>query len=211
MKDRVTAAETANRGKRLYDPVETRRRILDTAAGAFQARGYHATGMHEIMRDGRVTGGALYHHFPTKKALGLAVIRERVAPAVEETWIVPVRSAATAQAGILAVFEQIAADLERRGAVMGCPLNNLAHELSLADSDFRAAMDAIFTAWRDAIAERLRSEPVAAGSGDRDADALATFVVASYSGAMALAKTGQDAGRLRASARQLARLLPGPD
>ncbi|MGG2362649.1 TetR family transcriptional regulator, partial [Salmonella enterica] len=83
----------------------------------FQRRGYHATGMHDLMRQAGVTGGALYHHFPTKKALGLAVIAERVARQVQETWIDPVVAAPTAAAGIRAVLADIIAGLDARGAV----------------------------------------------------------------------------------------------
>jgi AcrR family transcriptional regulator len=189
--------------KRSYDPAETRRRVLDVAAEAFQSRGYHATAMHDIMRDAGVTGGALYHHFPTKKALALAVIRERVAQEVEETWIEPIKSAETAVAGILTVFHRIGASLENRGAVAGCPLNNLALELSLADPEIRTAMQDLFDRWRLAIAQKFRAEQQAGRLENLDPEALATLVVAAYSGAMALAKAGQDAAPLAACARQL--------
>jgi AcrR family transcriptional regulator len=102
---------------RSNDPEAMRRRVLDVAAAAFQTRGYHSTSTHDIMREAGVTGGALHHHFPTKKALGLAVIRDRVAQAVEQTWIEPIRSAPTAAAGISQVFEQIAATIDARGTV----------------------------------------------------------------------------------------------
>ena len=91
-----------------------------------------------------MTGGALHHHFPTKKSLGLAVIRERVAQAVEATWIAPVRATRSAAEGMLAAFDAIAASVDERGRIVGCPLNNLAIELALADPDFQAAVGAIF-------------------------------------------------------------------
>ena len=128
----------ADKRRRSNDPKAMRRRVLDVAARAFQARGYHATSTHDIMREAGVSGGALHHHFPTKKALALAVIRERVAQAVEETWIEPLRSARTAADGIADVFGRIAATLDDRGRVLGCPLNNLALELALPDPSSRA-------------------------------------------------------------------------
>jgi AcrR family transcriptional regulator len=200
--------ETASGRKRSYDPNGTRQRVLDVTAEAFQSRGYHGTGMHDLVREAGVTGGALYHHFPTKKALGLAVIRDRVAQEVEETWIEPIRSAPDALEGIAAVFDRIGAGL-RRGAVSGCPLNNLVLELSLADPEFRAAMAAVFDAWRTAIAARLRADQAAGRLAPVDADELAAFVVAAYSGAMAQAKAQQDATPLEACARQLMRSLEG--
>jgi len=58
---------------RTNDPAGVRKRVLDATAGAFQSRGYYSTSTHDIVREAGVTGGALHHHFPTKKALGLAV------------------------------------------------------------------------------------------------------------------------------------------
>jgi hypothetical protein len=91
--------------------------------------------------------------------------------------------------------------------VRGCPLNNLALELSLMDTDFRAAMGEIFTDWRAALAQALRSE-MGSGASRREAEELASFVVAAYSGAMAMAKAAQDSGPLKACARRLVELVP---
>jgi AcrR family transcriptional regulator len=192
--------------RRSYDPAAMRTRILDVASAAFQARGYHSTSTHDIMRDAGITGGALHHHFPTKKSLGLAVIQERIAPAIDETWINPVRRAPTVLDGILRVFEDIAEAVDKRGKVLGCPLNNLAIELSLADSEFQAAVGQVFLAWKEAIADKLQADrpPAAVAISP---DELGTFVVASYSGAIAMAKAQQSSEPLRTCARQLASLL----
>lgn len=193
--------------KRIRNPEAMRRRLLDVAAEAFQSHGYHSTSMHDVMRLARATGGAVYHHFPSKKALGLAVIRERVAKAVEETWIEPVKSAREAREGILAVFRQLIAELDQREAVLGCPLNNLALELSLADPEFQIAVQEVFENWRIAIAQKLRSDKSRGRLKNVEPEGFATFVVASLSGAMALAKANQNAKALRACARQFARIM----
>jgi AcrR family transcriptional regulator len=180
---------------------------MDVAAEAFQSRGYHSTSTHDIMRGAGVTGGALHHHFRSKKALALAVIRERIAKAVEQTWIEPVKSARTAADGILRVFEQIAESLDERGVILGCPLGNLAIELSLADPDFRNAIRAVFEHWQQAITQKLRADRAAGTLGDLDPETFGTFVVASYSGAIAIAKAEQAADPLKACARQLADIM----
>jgi AcrR family transcriptional regulator len=199
--------EARVRKGRTNDPAAMRRRVLDAAAAAFQIRGYHSTSTHDIIREAGVTGGALHHHFPTKKALALAVIRDRVAQAVEETWIEPIRSAPTAAAGIAQVFEQIAAAIDARGTVLGCPLNNLALELSLADPEFRHAMQSVFDFWQRAIAEKLGADQAAGALKTGDPEQLATFIVAAYSGAMAMAKARQSSEPLGTCARQLAAFL----
>lgn len=185
------------RKRRTNDPEGMRRRVLDVAEDSFQARGYHASSLGDLMAAAGVTGGALHHHFPTKKALALAVIEERVAAAVQETWIDPVLAAPSAREGVRAVFEAVAAELEQQGYVRGCPLNNLAHELSLADDEFREALARIFTHWRGAIADKIRADQLDGGEGGTDPERFAALTVAAYSGAMSMAKTSQDAGVLR--------------
>ncbi len=195
------------RRRRVNDPDALRGRLLDAAAATFHARGYEATTMQDVMRLAGATGGATYHHFPTKKALGLAVIRDRVATSIEETWLAPIRSARTTIDGVLTIFAQVIAELEHRGAVVGCPLNNLALELSLADPEFRSAVSAIFASWQSAIADRIREEQAGGGLEGADPDELATFIVAAYSGAMALAKASQSSAPLKSCAVQLARVM----
>jgi TetR/AcrR family transcriptional regulator, transcriptional repressor for nem operon len=193
--------------KRTNDPQAMRRRVLDVAALAFQSGGYHSTSTHDIMREAGVTGGALHHHFPTKKAIALAVLRERVAQAVEQTWIAPVRSARTVADGIRDIFAGTVAALDDRGRVLGCPLNNLALELSLADPDLRNEIETIFDRWREAITGKLRADGAAGTEQSAPAEDLATLVVATYSGAMAMAKAEQSTAPLKVCARQLAALL----
>ena len=199
--------EPAHKRRRSNDPEAMRSRVLDAAALAFQARGYHATSTHDIIRAAGVTGGALHHHFPTKKALGLAVIRERVAPAVEQTWIEPLRSARTAADGIAEVFARIAGRLDDRGKVVGCPLNNLALELSLADPEFQSAVQNVFEDWQAAITQRLRADQAAGAMKTADPAGLAAFIVASCSGAMAMAKAAQSSEPLKRCAQQLAAVV----
>lgn len=175
-----------------------RGRILDAAFNLFQEQGYNASSVHQIAARAAVTGGAFHHHFPTKKALGLAVIEEKVAVAVEDTWLAPVRSAPNAREGILAVLEEVAQQLDAQGSVRGCPVNNLTLELGFADEGYRAALRALFDRWRETIADKL---------GGGDAEARATMVVASYSGAMAIAKVEQRGEPLRVCAKELGRLL----
>jgi len=180
-----------------------RRRVLDVAEESFQARGYHASSLGDLMAAAGVTGGALHHHFPTKKALALAVIAERVAGAIQQTWIGPLQGAPSARAGVRAVFEAVSEELEQQGYVRGCPLNNLAHELSLADDEFRIALADIFTAWRQAIADKVRDDQLHGKEQGTDPERFAALTVATYSGAMSMAKTSQDAGVLRECSKGL--------
>jgi AcrR family transcriptional regulator len=199
----MTTIRSGRERSRRNDPVGLRRKILDAAHDMFQERGYNGTSMQDLMDATDTSGGAMHHHFPTKKALALAVFKERVAPAVRQTWIDPIRSGRPLGAAIQSVFDEIARGLEVRGAVRGCPLNNLALELSLVDRDFRTVAQGIFAEWQVALAEAARDSRGGGSLSKSERMALAGFIVSSYSGAMALAKTEQSAKSLRSVARIL--------
>jgi hypothetical protein len=109
--------------------------------------------------------------------------------------------------GVLTAFAEVIASVEQRRVVAGCQTSNLALELALADEEFRVALHTVFEQWRDAIASRIRSEQAAGAFDDTNADELATFIIASYSGAMAIAKAAQDSAPLKSCALQLARVM----
>ena len=190
--------EPAAARRRRNDPAGLRRRILDAAFELFQARGYNATSVHEIADSAGVTGCALHHQFATKKSLGLAVIEERVSPALDTTWLRPVRDAEDAARAILDVFGTLADELDGQGSVRGCPVNNLTLELAFADADYRDALRRLFDSWRETIAARI---------GGPDGEARAATVISAYSGAMAIAKVEQRGEPLRVCAREISRLL----
>lgn len=55
----------------------TRSAILDGAARAFDAEGYHGTSLGDILKKAGVTKGALYFHFGSKEELAQALIDEQ--------------------------------------------------------------------------------------------------------------------------------------
>jgi TetR/AcrR family transcriptional repressor of nem operon len=176
---------------RMNDPQAVRARILDAAADLFQDHGYAQTTTDIVRKAAGVSGGALHYHYPTKKDLGLAVIRDRVGPAVAAAWIKPIENSPTAAQGIRSAFMAIARELKQQSKVRGCPLNNLTIELSFADPDFRAELQPIFERWKEALVRRLRQQPDAAVASKQLAEGLATLIIASYSGAMTMAKASQ--------------------
>jgi AcrR family transcriptional regulator len=190
---------------RTNDPVGLRNRLLDAAADAFQSAGYRATSIHDLMRATGVSGGALHHHFPSKKSLAKAVIDERVAAEVASTWIVRVAEADTAAQGIVAVFERVAEALEQQGSVGGCPLGNLASELALGDDELREAIAKSYVGWRTAIANKIEADRTRgrAAYASGDAAGFADVVIALFTGALTIGKADQSTNALRAAVRQL--------
>jgi AcrR family transcriptional regulator len=199
-------ARTETAPTRKNDPTAMRERILDAAMQLFSTRGYENTSTQNILAAAGVTSGALHHHFPTKKRLGLAVISERVDREVETLWIIPTENSASIR-GAIDIIDSIAAGLRRRGEVRGCPLSNLAVELSYVEPDFRAPAQAIFNKWVFALTSRIRADQRAGWRPDLDASACANLIVAAYSGAMSMAKAEQSPRPLTETSQMLSALL----
>lgn len=192
---------------RTNNPDAMRGRILDAAADLFQARGYNDTSVQDVKRLAAVSSGAFHHHFASKKALGLAVITERVADALRAAWLDPMLAAPGLAEGLVATIGTTADELREQGFVRGCPLNNLAVELAYADADFRRALRSIFSSWRSTIAARVAERPLRPPLRDFSHDDIATFIIAAYSGAMTMSKTEQSPDRLETTLAMLAKLL----
>jgi AcrR family transcriptional regulator len=54
----------------------TRAHLIDVATRLFAAHGYDGTSIEAVLADSGVSRGSLYHHFPGKDALFLAVMEE---------------------------------------------------------------------------------------------------------------------------------------
>lgn len=164
-------------------PTDTRSRIVEVARRLFHEQGYHATGVSTILREADVNSGSLYHFFPSKEALLIAVL-ERYIEMMYGVLMAPVE-AQTADP-IERVFTLLAnyrEGLKVTDYSMGCPIGNLALELSDNHPPVRELIDANFRNWCGAIAGWLRS------AGDRlpadvDRDALARFVLTVMEGAI---------------------------
>src|SRR4026209_122096 len=65
----------------------TRDRILQAALEVFAQKGYHRALVDDIVRVSGTSKGAVYHHFPNKEALFLALVDEfsaRLAESIAE-------------------------------------------------------------------------------------------------------------------------------
>jgi TetR/AcrR family transcriptional repressor of nem operon len=81
-----------------------------------------------------------------------------------------------------------------RDVKSGCPLVNLAQEMSQLDEQFRKRLERIFHAWHEAIAMVLRrGQSLGTVRRDLVPEETASFLIAMVEGYEVLAKNAQDA------------------
>jgi AcrR family transcriptional regulator len=85
---------------------ETRQKITQSALKLFADKGYDATGVAEICESSEVSKGAFYHHFPSKQAIFLELLKEWLASLDAELGRAMGRSA-TVPEGLLAMASEM--------------------------------------------------------------------------------------------------------
>ncbi len=197
------------RKRRTRAPDVTRNTLLQAAFAEMYRRGFQAASLDNILKETGVTKGALYHHFPDKAALGRAVVNEVVKGLLLERWLGTLdQPAGDSLTALKEVLRRRAASLTAHEIELGCPLNNLAQEMSPLDERFRRVIDATFEAWRTGFAQALERGQ-AEGSVRRDVDArkVAAFLVAAAEGSYGLAKSASSRAMLRSNLEVLATFL----
>jgi AcrR family transcriptional regulator len=208
-------AQPAGPARRTRAPEATRERLLASAFEEIHRHGYQAASLDAILSGAGVTKGALYHHFSDKAALGHAVIDEVVVGLTLDRWTQPLaRHTGDPIEGIKLVLRAVADEFSREefaGRVeLGCPLNNLAQELSPLDEGFRRQLLGAFALWTDAFAgalERARAEGVV--RPDVEPANVATFLIATIEGSFGLAKNARSAEIVRTNLAILNGYLDG--
>jgi TetR/AcrR family transcriptional regulator, transcriptional repressor for nem operon len=179
--------------RRTRDPQGTRERLLQAAFREVYRYGFQSAGIDTILAATNVTKGALYYHFDSKEALGYAIIEEIVAKLTSDRWMLPLERSKDKDPidALIGVVQAI--PHEPKDVKSGCPLVNLAQEMSQLDEQFRKRLQKIFRAWQEGIATTLRRGQ-SQGTVRRDLvpEETASFLIAMVEGYEVLAKNAQD-------------------
>ena len=185
-------------------PDVTRGRILIAAYEEIHRHGFQAASLARILADTGLTKGALYHHFPDKKALGLAVIEEVIRPAFSALLMEPLRGADQPLQALRTLMEERRNAMSVEELALGCPVNNLMQEMSPLDADFRAALNRLVDDWRETVREGLAAAQTRGQLRDGvDVEQAALFLVSSVWGCIGLSKSLQSLETFRACVAQL--------
>lgn len=162
-------------------PSPARERLLATAVGLLSRRGYHATGVGDVLAAAKVPSGVLYHHFGSKEALAVAAIGRAGRETAELFASLP--------GGTIDRLDALAAHWRRRMVesdfTEGCPVACSALEAVATSPALREAAARVYTAWLDGIATGFEAE----GWTSDLAQERAVTALSSLEGALLLSQT----------------------
>ena len=170
------------------DELPTRDRLVFSAMKLFGEKGYLSTSVQDILREAGANAGSLYHAFPTKQDLLLAVLdtyRQGIEPMLLRPAWEGVEDPIARVFALLAAYRGM---LEATDCLYGCPIGSIALELHEPDPAVRELLSVNFDGWVDHVERCL----VAAGDrlpADLDRRRLAVFVLTTMEGGVMQSRT----------------------
>jgi len=172
---------------------DTRDRIVRTALELFWAKGFQSTSISDILSRSQVHSGSLYHFFPGKQQVLVAVL-EAYRDQIHQWLLEPAWAGVDdPKERIFALLNGYRTHLVSTDFAYGCPIGSLALELHEPDPEVRELLATNFDNWVTAI------EGCLDGMGDRlpadlDRRALAEFILTVMEGAVMQSRTHRDIG-----------------
>ena len=169
----------------------TRQRILEAAFDEMYIHGYQGMRIEQVLEKTKLAKGALYHHFPNKKAIGYAVVEEIIHPKSRLIYegVADAVDPITAQREILKNACECVSEHE---VELGCPVNNLAQEMAGLDTGFKERLNSIYYDWAEAIECALISgQKSGMVRSDIKPKSVSVFLVSTIQGLLGTAKCMQ--------------------
>jgi TetR/AcrR family transcriptional regulator, lmrAB and yxaGH operons repressor len=176
---------------------DTRSRILTAAQRLFRKRGYHATGLNDILELANAPKGSMYHHFPGgKEAIGVCVI-EDIAQGL--LGLLEQSRARSTEALVLQVGESLSVTMEKTDYEICALFSAFAAERK-SSPQLGMAVAKAYESMVAAIATRLQLE----GLAPEAAHDKALMVTALLEGGSLLSQAQQNSTAFRLSYKQAA-------
>ncbi|MDI5938949.1 TetR/AcrR family transcriptional regulator [Micromonospora sp. PTRAS2] len=192
---------------------DTRDRLVRVARDLVHGASLAEVSIDDICTAAGVHRGSLYHFFPSKEALGLAVLEANWAlmrALLDEAFQAEVGPLERIDLFVRGFARNLELARERMGATPGCPLGGLTLELAAQPGPGRERAAAILDEWAGYFADAIR-EARARGQLDRAVDpGVAARRVLAYLQGMALLAKVHDQPAHVATAAEGVRLLLRP-
>ncbi len=186
---------------------EARARLIDAARSMVRHRGFAATSVDDLCAAAGVTKGAFFHHFPSKEALGVALV---------DDWT-QMTGAMFAQHPYNALFDpldRVFAYIDLRRELLGQPLPEFScvagttvQEAYESSPPIRAAAERSIRSGFDHVLPHLKAALAEHPVSGVTAESLAQQFQVATQGGIILAKALDDAAPARAAFDHLERYL----
>lgn len=170
-----------------------REELLEVAARLIHQQGFNHTSLDQILQESRATKNLFYYHFKSKEELGMAILDHQAERAQTHLFGRALQGEGDPGQRIFRLLDRILEAARASDCRGGCPIGNLALELSDIHEGFRQKTQEIFARLASQI-EAVLEELRAAGRLREGVEPkeLALFILANLQGARLLGKASRD-------------------
>jgi TetR/AcrR family transcriptional repressor of nem operon len=185
-----------------------REKLLDAATAILGRNGYQATSVDDILEAARVAPSNFYYHFKSKEELAIEVLEGYFEKSRQEMAPIFMNRSITATQKLERLHDGIVKKVTANGCCGGCPMGNLAQELSDSHPEFQVRLARYFKECVEAIAEVVK-DGVNAGEFRKGVDpqAAAYLLFGSVQGLLLLSKSMKKVDPLDQGFAQALKLL----
>ncbi|WP_299251319.1 TetR/AcrR family transcriptional regulator [uncultured Lacinutrix sp.] len=167
----------------------TKQLIIDKAFNLFYQNGFKTTSIDKIMKETTLSKGAFYHHYKSKKELGLEVISLKVEKRVVNGMIAPLKQPGNAYQIIKDVFTNRLKEFSINEKQQGCPMNNLINEIGNNEIAYQNALKNIIELWKTALVQIIeRGKQEHTIKEEVSSQAVATYLISAFEGIRGIRK-----------------------
>ncbi len=183
-------------------PKDTRSKIVEAAMELFWQKGYGSTSIADILSRTQLNSGSLYHFFPGKQDVLIAVLeayRDGIEPMLLQPAWGDEPDPVERVFKLLALYRNLIVETD---CTYGCPIGSLALELHEADPIVRERLAQNFANWVAAVRACYEQASDRFRPGT-DFQALAEFTLTVMEGGVMQARTHRDVGYFDRNVAQL--------
>ncbi|NRR92240.1 TetR/AcrR family transcriptional regulator [Winogradskyella undariae] len=171
----------------------TKELILNESFKLFYKEGFKTTSVDKIMKATKLTKGAFYHHYKSKKELGLEVISTKIQKRVYDGMITPLYQDGNALKLLETTFSGRIKSFSLYDKQHGCPMNNFINEIADEEEAYQIALKRIIEEWKAALIHLLeRGKLENSINKDISSNAVAIYLISAFEGIRGIRKLYND-------------------
>ncbi len=183
--------------------------ILSKGAQVMTRRGYHGTGVQEIVQAAGIPKGSFYHYFASKEDFALRALEYIYAPRLERYRLALSNAVSPPAQRILDYYADLVAHFARQEKPeYHCFIGSLSFEMAELCPPIATRLSEILTRSVELLAHCLeQARNTGALAPDSNSQVVAEFISNAWEGALLRMKVSGSVAPLQAFLQQLARLL----
>lgn len=158
--------------------MDTKCLIINTAKTLFQQKGYKSVGLNEILKECKITKGALYHHFPNGKEELLITCLHSMNEEITTNMKDIFEKSQNTQKAAEATIDKLVVDFEREGTITGYTFTSIVREMASLSEPVNQASSLLFENILRICSDKLIEE----GFSKKSAYSISVLITAAIEG-----------------------------